>query len=527
MAIKPTKLNAEKQVVPGSQDELFTSNAGSPEWRSPSEAGISTIAYADERYEEAVDQAQGITNQALDEAKEYTDDSVEIVNENMQNYTDDAMASVVSITNSSMSLKADLVSGRVPASQLPAFAESMSVYPSAGDFPATGDGNIIYVAEDTGLPYRWAGSNYVQIQAGVQLGETSSTAYRGDRGKEAYDHTLRTDNPHQVNKAQVGLSNVDNTSDAAKPVSTATQTALNGKANTSHTHTVAQVTGLQTALDGKASTGSVTAVANDLADLGADVADKENSFAKGSIIQGSNIFISGTLTNRLVGAGDITISASAVPTPPVLSVAGKTGAVALDKNDVGLSNVDNTSDLAKPISTLTQAALNTKASTDDLAAKENAFAKGNIVQGTGMSVTGTLAQRLVGSGDVTIAVGSSVAELTSAQTLTNKRVDPRVSSTASASSLAPTIASFDQYVYTDLAANLTINAPTGTPVVGNKLLFAIKDNGTSRTLTWNAAFVPVGVTLPTATTAGKWTYVGCIYNASATRWDVIAVAGVS
>lgn len=43
-------------------------------------------------------------------------------------------------------------------------------------------------------------------------------------------------NPHTVTKAQVGLGNADNTSDAAKPVSTATQTALDGKAAKSHQH---------------------------------------------------------------------------------------------------------------------------------------------------------------------------------------------------------------------------------------------------------------------------------------------------
>ncbi|ASR78053.1 minor tail protein [Arthrobacter phage Timinator] len=42
-------------------------------------------------------------------------------------------------------------------------------------------------------------------------------------------------------KADVGLSNVDNTSDLSKPISTATQTALNGKANTSHTHDAADI----------------------------------------------------------------------------------------------------------------------------------------------------------------------------------------------------------------------------------------------------------------------------------------------
>ena len=42
-------------------------------------------------------------------------------------------------------------------------------------------------------------------------------------------HVADTSNPHSVNKTQVGLNNVDNTSDVNKPISTATQTALNGK----------------------------------------------------------------------------------------------------------------------------------------------------------------------------------------------------------------------------------------------------------------------------------------------------------
>ena len=45
-----------------------------------------------------------------------------------------------------------------------------------------------------------------------------------------------------LTKADVGLGNVDNTSDANKPISTATQTALNGKANTSHTHAAGDIT---------------------------------------------------------------------------------------------------------------------------------------------------------------------------------------------------------------------------------------------------------------------------------------------
>ncbi len=55
-------------------------------------------------------------------------------------------------------------------------------------------------------------------------------------------HIANTTNPHSVTAAQVGLGAVNNTSDAAKPISTATQTALDGKANSSHTHALSNLT---------------------------------------------------------------------------------------------------------------------------------------------------------------------------------------------------------------------------------------------------------------------------------------------
>lgn len=103
------------------------------------------------------------------------------------------------------------------------------------------------------------------------------------------------------------------------------------------------------------------------------------------------------------------------------------------------------------------------------------------------------------------------------------RINPRVSTAASATSITPDVSAFDQYCLTAQAVTLNINAPTGTPVDGSKLIIRILDNGTSRTLTWNATYTVIGTALPTATTTNKTLYVGCIYNAAATRWDVIAV----
>lgn len=119
--------------------------------------------------------------------------------------------------------------GQVPAAQLPSFVDDILEYDSLSDFPEEGESGKIYVATDTNRQYRWSGTQYTEISKSLALGETSSTAYRGDRGKAAYDHISNKSNPHGVTKSQVGLGNVDNTSDANKPVSTATQTELDKK----------------------------------------------------------------------------------------------------------------------------------------------------------------------------------------------------------------------------------------------------------------------------------------------------------
>lgn len=103
--------------------------------------------------------------------------------------------------------------------------------------------------------------------------------------------------------------------------------------------------------------------------------------------------------------------------------------------------------------------------------------------------------------------------------------NPDVTSTASASTITPNgaVNGDDALVVTALAANLTIAAPTGAPVQMQPLIIRIKDNGTARTLTWNAIYRAIGVTLPTTTVISKTLYVGFLYNATDTKWDCVLV----
>ena len=95
--------------------------------------------------------------------------------------------------------------GRIPSGQLPSYVDDVLEYASLSAFPSVGEAGKIYVALDANLTYRWSGSAYVEISPSLALGETSSTAYRGDRGKTAYDHSQVTSgNPHHVTAAEAG-----------------------------------------------------------------------------------------------------------------------------------------------------------------------------------------------------------------------------------------------------------------------------------------------------------------------------------
>lgn len=128
--------------------------------------------------------------------------------------------------------------GKVPSAQLPSYVDDViEGYLSEGKFykegahttEITGESGKIYVDLTTSKTYRWSGTAYAVISETIALGETSSTAYRGDRGKTAYDHSLKTSgNPHKVTKSDVGLGNVPNvTTDNQTPSFTQATTLAN------------------------------------------------------------------------------------------------------------------------------------------------------------------------------------------------------------------------------------------------------------------------------------------------------------
>lgn len=217
-------------------------------------------------------------------------------------------------------------SGIIPSAQLPSYVDDVIEVDTFSNLPGTGESGKIYIVQDTNLTYRWSGTDYVEISKSLALGETSSTAYPGDKGKATTDklnripdklitdtvnvnqstteavlnfttyrqeaqqigrntltitsattsqaglmsssdktkldglkdqagitsdinavqtnletHINNKSNPHEVTKDQVGLGNVDNTSDANKPISTATQNALNDKFSATEGNTLKQI----------------------------------------------------------------------------------------------------------------------------------------------------------------------------------------------------------------------------------------------------------------------------------------------
>lgn len=102
-------------------------------------------------------------------------------------------------------------------------------------------------------------------------------------------------------------------------------------------------------------------------------------------------------------------------------------------------------------------------------------------------------------------------------------VTPGVQSIASSVTVTPTF-SDDLVTVTAQAAGLTLANPTGTAINGFGMAIRIKDNGGARTIGYGTQYRAVGVTLPTTTVSNKTLYLGMVYSATDTKWDVVSVS---
>lgn len=94
-------------------------------------------------------------------------------------------ASLKGVANGVASLDAN---GMVPSSQLPSYVDDVLEYTNKAGFPSTGETGKIYIDKTTNITYRWGGTAYVEISPSLALGETSSTAYPGNKGKTTTDN---------------------------------------------------------------------------------------------------------------------------------------------------------------------------------------------------------------------------------------------------------------------------------------------------------------------------------------------------
>ena len=138
------------------------------------------------------------TNKAIDikvptVLSELTDDVGFVDRSNFDNEIENVRAEIALKLDASLKGAANGVAeldanGKVLTSQLPSFVDDVIEAENFAVLPNEGETGKIYVTLDNNKTYRWSGSAYVEISASLALGETDSTAYRGDRGKIAYDH---------------------------------------------------------------------------------------------------------------------------------------------------------------------------------------------------------------------------------------------------------------------------------------------------------------------------------------------------
>lgn len=244
-------------------------------------------------------------------------------------------------------------SGKVPSTQLPSYVDDVLEFTQLDQLPKPGESGKIYVVTSTNLQYRWSGSDYVEISKSLALGETSSTAYPGDKGKATTD-VVNSLSDNLVNDVLVSQSDKNSVSLTIKSIT---------KNPVKKNKELLLVDGEPILLTDNTPILLADNVNDGLYDQADDkliTINQASSFTAGVMSASDKTKLDG-----LKAQADIDTSISNVQNNLNAHINNRTNPHRVTKEQIGLDQVDNTSDANKPISNATQTALNGKFSATD------------------------------------------------------------------------------------------------------------------------------------------------------------------
>lgn len=247
-------------------------------------------------------------------------------------------------------------SGIIPSAQLPSYVDDVIEVDTFSNLPGTGESGKIYIVQDTNLTYRWSGTAYVEISKSLALGETSSTAYPGDKGKATTD-VVNSLSDTLVNDVLVAQSNQNSVSLTIKSITKTTANKYkqlllaDGDPILLTDGTPILLGDSESARIARATEG-LYSQANDKV-----ITINPATTSTAGVMSSSDK----SKLDSLKSQAEIDELVTKLDT----HISNKSNPHEVNKDQVGLGNVDNTSDANKPISNATQTALNGKFSATD------------------------------------------------------------------------------------------------------------------------------------------------------------------
>lgn len=244
-------------------------------------------------------------------------------------------------------------SGVIPSAQLPSYVDDVIEVTQYDQLPETGESGKIYIVTSTNIQYRWSGSAYVEISKSIALGETSSTAYPGDKGKATTD-VVNSLSDNLVNDVLVSQSDKNSVSLTIKSIT---------KNPVKKNKELLLVDGEPILLTDNTPILLADNVNDGLYDQADDkliTINQASSFTAGVMSASDKTKLDG-----LKAQAEIDTSISNVQNNLNAHINNRTNPHRVTKEQIGLDQVDNTSDANKPISNATQTALNGKFSATD------------------------------------------------------------------------------------------------------------------------------------------------------------------